>query len=418
MIDLSLLRCLRVRGDYNSLRKAVPLTALEPRTKVLVEDIDKYYKEFPDHDTIDFIVFRDLFFQTWHRGLTEEQQTFYHKVLKNADVNIGDDVKKVLMNNLIELKFATDAANLIQQYESGDEVNVVHDMSDMSADALERLLLREDAGYTQPDFNELMQSDTDDAGLKWRIDGINRAMRPLRGGDFLIIAARPDKGKTSFIADAATCFASQCPEDRPILWLSNEGVRDNIIKRSISAALGETIQELITRNNAGTLMDDYSNSIGHNNAVQIEDICGWTNFEVADLIEQRTPSLVIFDMIDKIRFMGIGQDARTDQKLEEMYSWFREHGIKNDYASLATSQISGDGAGLEWPEDHQLKDSKTGKQGACDVIMMIGHSNDPMKSECRYISTPKNKLRRSGTQDLRLTTLFQMDRSRFLEVQS
>lgn len=43
-----------------------------------------------------------------------------------------------------------------------------------------------------------------------------------------------------------------------------------------------------------------------------------------------------------------------------------------------------------------LKDSKTGKQGACDFIIMLGASNDPGLASQRFIGLTKNKLRREG----------------------
>lgn len=168
-------------------------------------------------------------------------------------------------------------------------------------------------------------------------------------------------------------------------------------------------------------MDEYYTAIGGKGRLQILDICGYTNFEVADLIEAVNPKLVIMDMIDKVTFLGMGHDGRTDQKLEEMYSWFRELGIKLRYATIATSQISAAACDSEnsqmWPEDWMLKDSRTGKQGACDMILMIGHSNDDMKKHYRYLSTPKCKLQLAGRPALREPVYFDKDRSRYNQVQ-
>jgi replicative DNA helicase len=422
MIDLTLLRCLADKKDYTMYRDSVPLMALEARTQVLITDIDKYFKVLPDHDRIDFIVFRDLFYGTWHRGMEAESIKFYDKVLTNVDVKVSSDVKTVLVNSLIELKFATDAGNAITTYTSGEDINIVDTLTTLAENTSSKLSRKEHRVYEIPDFDTLMHDDTTDAGLSWRSPAIGRSIRKLRDGDFLVVAGRPDKGKTSFVADNATHFASQATDERPVLWLSNEGVRNNIIKRSIQAACGLTTPEMVSAHKAGTLLPDYYKAIGSELSLQIEDICGWTNFEVAELIEQVNPCLLIIDMIDKVKFLGVGADARTDQKLEEMYSWFRELGIKREYATIALSQISASACDNEdsqmWPQDWMLKDSRTGKQGACDLIMMIGHSQDPLKDAYRYLSTPKNKLQIAGAPSLRAPLLFDKDRSRFKEVQA
>ena len=399
-------------------RGSVPVEALEPRTQVLVKDIDKYYAEFKDHTEIDFVIFKDRFFQFWHRDLDADQTTFYNKTLDRVDVEIDFNTKAVLINSLIELQYATDVANMLSRYNAGEDLNIVSVLEELSANAVNRLTQREARTYVEPDFTNILQSDSDDSGLAWANPSLNTAMRPLRGGDFIIAAGRPDTGKTSFISHQATHMSAQCPDGRPVLWLSNEGTRDSILKRSFNAALGVSTSKLVEMQTAGTLSDSYYAAIGGVGRLQVEEIVGWTDLEVKALIESVNPSLVIMDMIDKVNFVGMKRDGRTDEILEAQYSSFREHGIKNDYATIATSQMSGDAHGLEFPEMHMLKDSKTGKQGACDVILMIGKSEDPMKDPYRYISTPKNKLARENCKDPRCTTIFDGNTSRYTDVQT
>jgi replicative DNA helicase len=102
--------------------------------------------------------------------------------------------------------------------------------------------------------------------------------------------------------------------------------------------------------------------------------------------------------VDNIRFSGgtVNGGERTDQLLEEMYKWARNRGVKYDCGVMATSQISADGDGMPYPTLPMLKDSKTGKQGAADVIITIGASNDATLEYIRFIGTTKNKLRRTG----------------------
>ena len=123
----------------------------------------------------------------------------------------------------------------------------------------------------------------------------------------------------------------------------------------------------------------------------------------------------MMDMIDNIKFPGLRADARTDQVLEAKYQWARELSVKYDAPVIETSQVSTEGAGLQFPEMHMLKDSKTGKQGACDVILMIGRSNDPMLEYQRFLSVPKNKLKIEGSAPLRDEVLFNPDRGVYIE---
>ena len=143
---------------------------------------------------------------------------------------------------------------------------------------------------------------------------------------------------------------------------------------------------------------------------------------VERVIADVNPGLVIFDMIDNIEFKGgmrAGHDARTDQVLEAQYQWARKLGVKYGHPVIATSQIS---AEVEqqadtqcWPPMHALKDSKTGKQGAADLMIMIGRSSDPMCANARYISTPKNKLSTGGQSYIRQQVDIDIERAQYID---
>jgi replicative DNA helicase len=57
----------------------------------------------------------------------------------------------------------------------------------------------------------------------------------------------------------------------------------------------------------------------------------------------------------------------------------------------------------------------TGKQGATDTIIMMGHSLEEGMSKVRYFSAPKNKLRKTGAKDLKAQAVIDVDRARFKE---
>ena len=69
---------------------------------------------------------------------------------------------------------------------------------------------------------------------------------------------------------------------------------------------------------------------------------------------------------------------------------------KHNSIGIATSQVSADGEGMLYPSQSMLKDSKTGKQGACDFIIILGKNADVQYEGIRYIGIPKNKKRRAG----------------------
>ncbi len=250
-----------------------------------------------------------------------------------------------------------------------------------------------------------------------------------------MVAARPDKGKTTFVADQLTHMAAQVDglypgQNRSILWFNNEGPGNRIVLRNFQAALNATVEDLVALSNTPSDLDfaHYKTMVrqkyaavlgGRPGVLRVMDIHGFWNHEVEDLIATHRPAAVVFDMIDNIKFGGgtTNGGERTDQLLEAMYQWARLMGVKYDTAVLATSQISADGDGLQYPTLPMLKDSKTGKQGAADVIITIGAVNDPALARSRYIGVTKNKKVRTGkAMSPMKEVILDGDRGRYVEV--
>jgi replicative DNA helicase len=394
MIDVQLLRILKYRRDYKSLIGSIPTTATEPQTKAILDDFEDYFSSFPDHNVIDFTVFIPRF-KRRHPTLTPEQWTMYLAILRNIQQDADVGTRAGILAEMHELALGARVAKIAADFVEGElETDLLSEVTL----ALDRFKL--DSGIKSVDFikddiADLLKDEINDEGLRWRLSCLNNSMRGLRGGDFGIIAGRPDKGKTTFIADQITYMAPQLPEARNVLWLNNEGKGSRIIPRLYQAALGVKISEMILQSNANKLVPAYRAAIGGRlDKVRIFDIHGMHVGQIELILENNNPGIVVYDMIDHIR--GFGDMPRTDLILEEMYKWARERSVKYDCVGLATSQISNEGDGLQFPTLGMLKDSKTGKQGACDFQLMIGASNDPNLQFSRFIGLPKNKLRREG----------------------
>jgi replicative DNA helicase len=315
---------------------------------------------------------------------------------------------------LSDIELATKLANIAERHNDGDVDDLYSEVSRVTDGYRQRLGLRA-IQYIDIPIGELLQDEFDDSGIRWRLDCLNVSMRRLRPGDFGIIAGRPDKGKTTFLTSEVTYFAPQLPADRNIIWLNNEGPGKRIIPRLYQSALNYSMTDMKEKHAAGVLVDQYRSAVSRLDKIRIIDVHGFNTGNIEAILEESNPGVIIYDMIDNIK--GFGGEARTDLALEEMYKWARERSVKYDCIGLATSQISNDGDGMQFPTLGMLKDSKTGKQGACDFQLMIGASNDQNLSGMRYLSLPKNKLRRpDGASDPRAEVIFDGTRARYRDI--
>lgn len=411
MIDLAILRVVKYKEQWEKVHRYIPLSAIDKRTKAIVADIGKYFELHPESTKIAFDVFRSLFFTTWHKGMKDADIDYYNKVLTSMEKNVSDDAKKNLINQLIELEFATAIANDLNLYSSGEDIDIIHVITtklNRVAAMLERTTQFEFASFASIDDDNTLAVK----GFKWPIPIINEHYREIQPADMYIIAARPGKGKTTFLCQLNKSMAKDMPKNKVIVWFNNESRRQRIISRQIQSALGVTNEQMRLMKEQGVLETEYINQMGTIDRVRVYDIHGKNHVYLMEILESigiDNVGAVICDMLDNVKF-PLQDGAREDQRLEQMYQWYRELGVMYDCPMFATSQISNEGAGLMFPSENMLKDSKTGKQGACDGILMIGTSDDPLRAAYRGLSFPKEKHKLEGKEHMRAEVLFDSDK--------
>lgn len=416
MIDITTLRCLKTRETYDRIRGVVPVKSLDKHTQQILGFIDKYYAECKDVDVLDIPTFDNLITSKYARGLTPEDENLVHRIVtQSLSTDPSEDAKHNIVNNLLELDYATRLGNLLSEYNEGKEIDLIHTIGNMQEALEDRISRKSNAGWIQTSFADIVAEQEVSAGLTFRLPQLNKAMRPLIAGDFGIWAARPDVGKTALLISEVTHMATQLPVDRPCVILNNESLGERILARCIQSTLNLPMSKLVAMQKAGEdVYALYDKALGGPNKIRIKDIHDWFSNEVEDYLKAQNPGLIVMDMIDNINFTGMNTNARTDEVLEHMYQWARKLGVKFGCPVMATSQISVEGEGMQYPLQSMLKDSKTGKQGAADYIVMMGTYAEDKQSapNRRYIGTPKNKLYKEGMTDPQFETYLKADTSR------
>lgn len=414
-IDLGVLRLLRSRAKYERYKNAIPVGTLNNETTVIVRRLGEFFDE-TDSGLATFDTFWP-FLRSKYPGWKEADAQHWRALIQPIDTPNPDGLEDAIIRNLIGESLGNRTLDLIEKWKLGAEFELGEALR-AELDTYDTAISRKvRTPRVDVDMDSFLEEEASDAGLRWRLECLNWSTRGLRPGDFGIIAARPDRGKTSFVASEVAGWALQLHAlyagTRPIVWLNNEGPGRRIQNRVVQAAIGLTLREIIDLG-ADKIAELYATAIGHRDMIQVYDIHGFQTYEVAELLRKTNPALVVYDMIDNIRFAGqtINGGERTDQLLESMYQWAREQGVIHDFIGIATSQISDAGENMQYPLQNMLKDSRTGKQGACDFIVTLGALQDQPRT--RYIGMTKNKIiRQGGAYSPQCAVYFDLDRSRF-----
>ena len=403
MLDIVLMRVMRVRDTYLKTYRAVPSKGLDQKTNTILKSFGRYFAEFTEHEAIQIPTFKSVFFNFYETKLDDTERALYTRIIDGLNVDVDEETRATMIDRLNEVDYTMQAIQLLQDYDDGKDLDIIHSLGELTDKIKLQRERRVKIPWVNDDINDLLVEDEMDGGLRWRLDCLNESMRPLRGGDFGVIAGRPDTGKTTFLTGELTFMAPQFDEVYPdearyIIWFNNEGPGKRIVTRGYQSALGVSTPDLVGYKKDGTIVQRYIDAMGAIDRLRIIDVHDMWSHDILDILEQMKPGLIVFDMIDNIKFNGdLGGSARTDQVLEAQYQWARLLGVKYDCPVLATSQISNEGDGELFPTLGMLKDSKTGKQGASDFQLMIGKNNAPNMEDVRGIGLVKNKLHKFGS---------------------
>lgn len=416
-LDLTILRLLRTKDRYDLYIRAIPMDVLEPHTRILLDDYGKWYAE-----TNGAPVTAEGFlpwFLLAHPKLKPAPKALLTSIIKNSQESVPEGVEQGILARLEDARQASALTSLLERYNAGEEVSIMRTVA-----SLAESVPMDRASLPEADFNidRMLDDEQNDWGFSWPQDAINASMRGLRPGDFGIIGARVDIGKSSKIAHAVAHWAPQVDQlfpgqERTIIWLNNEGPGNRLNQRLVNATLNMNMQEMVEARASGrNLWDEVLKAWGGRRVVTVYDVHDRPMSFLENIVRRTRPAIVVVDMLDNVPFDGaVGNGGqRTDQILEAAYQRSRIWAVKYDCSVLATSQLSAEAAGNLFPGMHLLSNSKTGKAGAADFIMMVGASDDPLLRNSRWLSLPKNKLARSGgPKDPRIEVPFDGPRSRF-----
>ena len=246
---------------------------------------------------------------------------------------------------------------------------------------------------TDENLLETLRSVKERTGLKWCLTSLERMLGRLNS-ELVFVAARPDGGKTTFLAHNAWHWATQMQGDECVLWFNNEESISKVQRRVWCSALEMHESELledISRSN-----ELYRQIVPNGRIVYIDDADDVSVVEAA--LDKFKPGVIIMDQLYKIRGMEAkSRDGNDAERFRSLCNWARDI-AKHVAPVVATNQLDGTAEGVMYPTMSMLYGSKTGAQGEADIILTIGRI--PSEGEKRYIHTPKNKVTSSDTQSV------------------
>ena len=234
------------------------------------------------------------------------------------------------------------------------------------------------------DFNlgDILNETIHTGGLLWRLPSLYKRLGPLRPGDFGFVFARPETGKTTFLASEVSHFLDQL--DKPILWLNNEEAGNKVALRIIQAYFGVNTTTLVQERSKYEAA--FKKKVG--DKIRLHDTGYLDRNKVEKLVREVDPGLIVIDQIDKVK--GFEAD-RQDLMYGQIYQFFRQM-AKGRCPIIGVCQASGEGENVKYLTMEHVAEARTSKQAEADWILGIGVTDRDRLTGMRHMSISKNKL--------------------------
>jgi len=377
MFELSILKEFITNKDsYINYRNFLRKEDLTDELKPIFDAVDLWYKNNAEPPAIE-----DVANLVFTQPTKDGQRDYLKATLNRLDTINGVGTVHNLLESFKQNKILLDLSSLAYDAQRGYKP-----LSEVLA-LTKRLEepIKFEIEYVTDDVEELLNDTLRTPVLRWRLDSLNRSLGSLRKGDFGFVFARPETGKTTFLASEVTAMACQLTKEAgPILWFNNEEQSKKVKKRCLQAVLGWNKEQMLSGNPAEMYRKYQEQTHGK---IKIPTLKTTNRREIEAICQKEKPSMIVIDQIDNVT--GFKAD-RKDLELGEIYKWARN--LAEDFPVLGVSQADVTGENQRWLYMNHVANAKTEKQGAADFIIGIGKIHDQGYEYIRFINISKNKL--------------------------
>ena len=407
VLEMEILRLLvKSRGYYEKYYSLVAPFISSRDLQTLYGAVDHYYKTCKDHLYIaddDFILFvKANYPQARNMELLEIL------ILQIYEPHISSDTIKTYIHKLLENNLYKEVVNVCQ------DALICHEFG--KYEQLEgkinkfKLLLKdnEESPFAEFDFDMFIEQTKSEVGYNWRLRCLNEALGPLPPESLGHIYARPETGKTSFLASEMTFMAEQLNEGEVLLWVNNEQAIGKVWQRCIAATIRAPYEMAEAR------PDETKAFLVKKNFGAIKFVDGaYISYEyLHSLVLDIKPKIIVIDQGDKLHFSG-DKNFEGHARLKELYRKLRELAKETKAAIVTVGQASAEGEGKKWLTMDMMDNSKVGKPGEMDWIIGIGKTEKEDEQNLRFINIAKNKLKGHHTKS---SVIFDGEKSRYLDM--
>lgn len=381
-MQAELVRFLGTRDNYSAYAKYINKDVLAPEVYEIISVLGDIFKTNPALTEVDFVTSKPFFMLRCTKAKGPQLDALLSSI-NAADTStynlgdvIGDFIKMDYSNEIVEAVMKANG-----KPDPADLKNIVSRMEEALSG-----VSKKDSHLIEFDLNVLSTTFIRSGGYKWRLDFLNECVGPIAGGDLVVVAARPETGKTTFITSEVTFMLSQMRPDESVIIFNNEEKGEKVLGRVVQSALGITAADIAA--DVKKAEAEYIRLVGRKDRVRIYNRANMSTYDVDRVLKNGNFKIIVFNVLDKVK--GFKDSGNETERLRHLYQWARGLASEHDAVVFVVAQADATAENVKYIYQDQLYNSKTAIQGEADLLITIGaiHGVD----DRRFINLPKNKI--------------------------
>ncbi len=385
MIEKQIIKLLLDKQFYNKYKGHIASSVFDGNYGSLFTTIQKAHEDYEQDISLDDLY--SLHTTKYNPALTRAMKIAISELIEDIretekpNNQIAEDIIRILRERDVAQKVAVEATEIyngapanfssikkiIEDFENHKELDEVDAVTD--------------------NIGELLNQLQDTTKWKFNINVLKENVGGIGPGNFMIVFARPETGKTAFWVSLVANENGFAQQGAKIHAFINEEPAVRTQMRAINCWTGYTKQEIIDN-----LKESHELWSEIKDNIKMLDVVDWSMDDVDAHCEKYKPDIIVIDQLDKVNVKGTF--ARTDEKLRAVYTSAREIAKKHQCAVIAISQASADAHNKHNLTFDMMENSKTGKAAEADLIIGIGKKQiDPQViPKDRSLCISKNKI--------------------------
>jgi len=389
-LRLYILRTLLNREKYDKLKSEIDISIFQNGAREIYKTIGFIYRDNPNVNQINFSDLKLAYFNTYFPNTSYASQKSIHELIDSIERQEApsDDVVETALRSMYRIKKADELARICLDISNNPSSSTFKQVEKFMANVDEDRTQEESEAVTK-DVDKIVEALQEQGEFKFNLPSLQRATNGIGRGNFMIIFARPETGKTAFWISLVASPNGFAWQQKKVSIFANEEPAIRTQMRLLNASTG--LQRGNILNGSRNIVKEKWSKISP--YIDNYDCVDKTIDDLDEYCSTHDVDILVIDQLDKINVSG--KYNATHEKLREVYRQARELAKRHDILVIGMSQASAEAQGRSRVTFSVMENSKTGKSAEADVILGIGKEDEIENylDDCvRFVTLSKNKL--------------------------